>query len=845
MQEVGAMAEEDAKFSLSWASTAIRRRPAVSMPLSEANSAVHGAVQKLEAALLKGEEADFSAEDPARNDIENSEQWGTERMLPAEGLARLMLSQPSGGLAHPERLVVRGARIVGRLDLGCGKARPFLFQGCRFDSPPNLNDCVASFVGFVACWLPGLDAQRIICNGPVWLTRSHVAGSAMFEDAEIKDMSAPGLCVTGRESPSLILSGAVVEHDVDLSGADLEGTVGLRGARISGSLVLARASCLASSKAPAVDAIRCRIDGAVLAAPEFHARGSVLFEGARIGGAVQLWGAKLSNAGQIALSMDHAEVGLGVMASDLSAKGALSMHHARVSCQLNFARAEVDYPRDDAIRADHVMVDGAFMLNGGAKIRGSIYLHGGTLDCSLNLYGLNVELEGEDRCGLVCDHTTISGALIANEVNIQGGMDLVAARVVDAVHLEGSTWHSKGGRPPLIFDFGRFEGGINAGKDFKVDGKFSMEDAYLGRVLNITDSEIGASGARSLAAAGTEFVGGIVGDRCLLRGSLDLPNISSSADLRFADAEFEGSSSQGFSRGSLRDARRGGTWRGTSVRLTNSSVRGDCDLRGATISESVDLTGLVVRTVDLDATAFSSQNSPGLIASRLTGQSLRMRFKDGPNRAIRLDDAQIGSLVDDSSSWNSSATVSIEGLTYSNLDSTMSRTERLTWLRQAVSDYSPQPYEQLAQSYDASGRARDARDVRYQSARRSHASGGRLGQVWGALQDVMIGYGYRPLRAVVWVVCAAILGALYFRFGIGNCAVTKTQGLCPVDPTANPGWDPYLYAVDLLVPFVDLGQGNAWILDNVSKAVMIALGTIGWILITTIAAAAVRAVARN
>ena len=113
-----------------------------------------------------GEELDLSDPDPTRNDPGDGGAWDEHRQLPRLLFPHILLNPPDQNPEDTPRFRVTGARITGKLDLGCGTAVAFLFYECRFDNSPFLNDMTAPFVGFSHCYLPGLDAARITCSGP-------------------------------------------------------------------------------------------------------------------------------------------------------------------------------------------------------------------------------------------------------------------------------------------------------------------------------------------------------------------------------------------------------------------------------------------------------------------------------------------------------------------------------------------------------------------------------------------------------------------------------------------------------------------------------------------------------
>ncbi len=79
------------------------------------------------------------------------------------------------------------------------------------------------------------------------------------------------------------------------------------------------------------------------------------------------------------------------------------------------------------------------------------------------------------------------------------------------------------------------------------------------------------------------------------------------------------------------------------------------------------------------------------------------------------------------------------------------------------------------------------------------------GRVWGYLQDVTVGYGYRPGRAALWMAVLWAFGAVYFA---------THRMPAPVDSQAWPQWNPALLALDLLLPVVDLGQDGGLAADR-------------------------------
>jgi hypothetical protein len=135
----------------------------------------------------------------------------------------------------------------------------------------------------------------------------------------------------------------------------------------------------------------------------------------------------------------------------------------------------------------------------------------------------------------------------------------------------------------------------------------------------------------------------------------------------------------------------------------------------------------------------------------------------------------------------------------------------------------PQPYEQLAAAYRRIGHDADARSVLHVKEQHRHQQSPLLVKLWGLLQDVTTGYGYRPARAGLWLIALLALGTTIFSF---HPPVPLRSGA--------PAFNPFFYTLDLLIPVVTYGQQAAFGSKGTYQWLAYGLMTAGWLLATTI-----------
>lgn len=202
----------------------------------------------------------------------------------------------------------------------------------------------------------------------------------------------------------------------------------------------------------------------------------------------------------------------------------------------------------------------------------------------------------------------------------------------------------------------------------------------------------------------------------------------------------------------------------------------------------------------------------------------------GPGGAVRLAGARIGAQLD-----------SAAGRVSSPDPHGFDRSTWLDLLYTATPSYAAQPYQQLASVYRAAGHDSDVRAILIRQRRAQLARGVRRWSAdwwWGRVTGVLLGYGYRPWQALLW-----LLGVLLVSVGLalllgGHGALALTPAPSPTISTAarEPAAVPCTLVgilgkgLDLGTPFLTASPIGVGKCDVTSNATGAALTISRWVL---------------
>jgi hypothetical protein len=459
-----------------------------------------------------------------------------------------------------------------------------------------------------------------------------------------------------------------------------------------------------------------------------------------------------------------------------------------------------------------VLADGLF--GHGLTATGEVRLPDARVGRRLVLSGANLTCPG--RVALNADRMRVDGAVALDAgFHAEGEVSLRSATVGGTLALHGARLSAPGGTA-MNAHLISVASSLRAANGFRAQGRIHLDAARVQGSIDLTGARLANPGERVLSASRAQITGGLFCTQ----------GFRAEGEIRLIDATIGASAEFG----GARLANPGGpvltAW-GMSV-----GTMLDCS-DGFHAEGALSFTGArVVTAARFDDAVISAPGQVALELREVRAAVLRLTTRTPVEGTIDLRHTRVEVLRDDPAQWPAHAM--LDGFTYATIETPGSVTERLGWLDR-TEGYHPQPYEQLATAYRGMGRDAEARTVQLERQRRRRRTLPPVVRVWGHVQDWTVGYGYRPLRAALWLAGLLLAGAVVF--GAHHPA--------PLHRGEAPGFNPALYTLDLLLPIVDFGQQGAFDPRGGQQWLAASLITAGWVLATTIAAGATRVLSRQ
>lgn len=635
-------------------------------------------------------------------------------------------------------------------------------RGARVEGVLDLSDCS----GAGGAGLPALELLSCEIPEPMDFSHARLARLAL-DGSALRSLKAHHARFDG----PVTLRGVTAALDGDVCAVDLEG------ATIEGAFEAKGAQLACDLTAPAQDGIgvfalnlrNTRIAGNAILRPDFRAIGGVSVFGSTIGGVLDLRGARITVNHRYALSAGNLDCAGAVhLNAGFRAEGPIWLRGSHLKDGLHCDGGAIVLPDDklqvDALNAEACVIAGGIQFRNGFAANGTINLRGARIGGTVTLE--KAQLSSAKPFALDAGNAEIDGEVIGDPT-AKGGLRFVGAAIARNFDLCGATIvgaRASGGPT----EYGPALEAVN----IRVSGAFRMRGGNIKGEIKLADARIDGycsfGGGRFLNAGHWAISG---------------PNAKISGNLTFNPPD-------------AKDAPFG----------PKTVVEGGVQFRRAKIDGEVSWDGLELRGKGPDN---------GLPAISFTdaqiGRSLCALSLSGQQALVELTGASCAALHDDiAKGWGIASTqIALDGFSYERLECSPEDfrwSARTRWLRDRALKISPQPYAALARVYAQAGRQEDMR----RALRAQHDSLVRSThplsptRLFSALFGFLCGYGLSPTRA------AAALSA-FLLIGIAGVFAMDMRGVL-VTPAGAPcrgAVEPVLYAFDVALPIIDLGQENA------------------------------------
>jgi hypothetical protein len=529
---------------------------------------------------------------------------------------------------------------------------------------------------------------------------------------------------------------------------------------------------------------------------------------------VRLRGARISGR----LDLESATVRCPLMLEDcyLDSPDPVTLNYATVS-RIVLSRCRVA----GGLTADLLVATKELEL-GGSLFEGVVRLVDADITGPLSCRGAKLTATNRDGNALVADGIRVgAGAFLDLGFNAAGGVWLVEAEITGQLSCRDAELAANRDGDALGGDR------MKVGGNVWLDGKFTAAGAVWLNDADVTGQVV----CRGKLTGADRDGDTLVGDRMKVGGGVLLDQgFTAAGAVRLADANITGPLG-------CRGAKLTGTNHdGDALVGARMRVGGDAFFdKGFIATGAVVLVGARIEgSLWLDGAELA-----GPVALPAAGVQVGGQLNWAPRSPVRglvdLERASVYRLDDDWSlpdaHWPPAGQLRLAGFTYDGFGGLhrASWRQRLDWIRRshttatatAPAVFAGQPYEQLARVYRQMGHESQARHVaiaRRNDVRR-FGSLTRLQKLGNWLSDQTIRHGYQPLRAVGLLVAVYLLVLAGFWFAQHRDSVivpakdTKTVAPAPSALHCSPGYPcfyPAGYAVDVVVPIVNLRQAENW-----------------------------------
>lgn len=519
------------------------------------------------------------------------------------------------------------------------------------------------------------------------------------------------------------------------------------------------------------------------------------------------------------------------------------------------------------IRGDGLVTTGDVLLRDGFQAAGKVRLLsaqiGGNLDCDTGLF------DGKEGDALSADRVVINGSMfMCDGFQATGTVRLLGAQIGGNLTCSKGQFDGKGSNA-LSADRAVIKGSVFLRDGFQATGEVRLLGAEIGGDLDCNKGQFDGKGGAALSADGAVIKGSVfLRDGFQATGKVRLLSAQIGSNLTCTKGQFDGKD-------------------GDALSADSAVIKGNVFLRdGFQAMGSVRLLGVQIDgSLDCSKGQFDGKGGDALCTDGMhVVDVFFFRNLASPINRVSLASASVGVLVDDADAWGGDLV--LDGFTYGSIGgrAPTTATARLAWLDKqlpamsgqsgAGADFRPQPWKQLQNVLREMGHAEDARQVAVALEHRLRKTG-LIGQSpetlrywptwtnrprrwmyrklacgfhWGFW--ALTGYGYRPMRLMMWMLAVWLGCATFYWFA----ALPPNDVFAPSNPLvfqhadyqvcapnrpasdeemAKPpeqqkvvgagnwylcgelreeytGFSPLAYSLDVILPLVDLQQQKDW-----------------------------------
>jgi hypothetical protein len=465
-----------------------------------------------------------------------------------------------------------------------------------------------------------------------------------------------------------------------------------------------------------------------------------------------------------------------------------------------------------SVRADRANVSGNVFLREGFSAEGEVRLLGaqigGNLECTGGTFK-NPPQKGIEGSGkaLAADRANVRGDVFLREgFSAEGEVRLLGAQIGGDLACMKGRFKNAGGEA-LNAERAEVKGDVFLSDGFTAEGEVRLLGTQIdgnlecagGRFNNPPQEGIEGSG-KALSADGANVTGSVfLSGGFRAEGEVRLLGAQIGVVLACTRGTFKNPAGDALSAD-------GANVKGSVFLSGGFSAEGEVRLLGAQIGGNLECTG--GRFTELTA-----QNAT------VQGAFFWRRLKNAAGATLDLSKASVGAIADQEASWPERGKLFLDGFVYQHIAAgPTGAPTRLKWLDREQ-PFTLQPFRQLAKVLRETGDARGAREVLYETEHRRRKEHDRTwhSRLRSLILRWTIGYGLRPLRALVCLGALTLAGFGLFYLGYFGGAVVPTdedaykflQGT-GYPPAYYPRFHAFAYSLENSFPLVSLGQKDHW-----------------------------------